>query len=129
MVYSMLQCRRHQRHRRGHAPISPPPSFPTFLRSKKRKGRQKQKRKGVKAETIKRLSPRSKYYYFSHSRASRIRKSFLSVNHGGQHYFPVFHGPPTLKSISPTLTSLLLLLIVSFVGYFAWHNLILSRHL
>ena len=31
-----------------------------------------QKRKGFKAETIKRLSPRSKYYCFSHSRASRI---------------------------------------------------------
>ena len=116
--YSMLQCRQLQRHRGAMLPPRPLP-FPTFLRSKKKKGRQKQKRKCFKAETIKRLSPRSKYYYFSHSRASRIRKSFLSVNHGGQHYFPVFHGPPTLKSISPALTSLLLLLIVSFVGYFA----------
>ena len=44
----------------------------TILRSKKKKGRQKQKRKGFKAETIKRLPSRSKYYCFSHSRASRI---------------------------------------------------------
>ena len=48
-------------------------SLPTFLRGKKKKGRQRQKRKGFKAETIKRLSPSSKYC-FSHSRASRIRK-------------------------------------------------------
>ena len=54
----------------GHE--SSPPLPPTFLRSKKKKGRQKQKRKGFKAETIKRLSSRSKYYCFSHSRASRI---------------------------------------------------------
>ena len=52
-------------------------SPPTFLCSKKKKGRQREKRKGFKAETIKRLSPRSKYYCFSHSRASRIWKFFL----------------------------------------------------
>ena len=45
----------------------------------------------------------SKYYCFSHSRASRIQKFFLSANHGGQQYFSVFHGPLTLKSISPAL--------------------------
>ena len=63
----------------------------------------RQKRKGFKAETIKRLPPRSKYYFFSRSRASRIQKFFLSANHGGQQYFSVFHGPPTLKSILPAL--------------------------
>ena len=66
----------------GHGP-------PTFLHSKKKKGKQREKRKGFKAETIKRLSPRSKYYCFNHSRASRIQK--------------FFHGPSTLKSISPAL--------------------------
>ena len=55
---------------------------PPFLRSKKKKGRQRGKRKGFKAETTKRLSPRSKYYSFNHSRASGIRKFFLSANHG-----------------------------------------------
>ena len=65
-----------------------------FLRSKKKKGRQRRKRKGFKAETIKRLSPRSKCYCFNHSRASRIRKFFLSVNHGGRHYFSVSDGRP-----------------------------------
>ena len=33
---------------------------PTFLRSKKKKGEKKKKRKTFKAETIKRLLPRSK---------------------------------------------------------------------
>ena len=37
-----------RRHRGGHG-------LPTFLRSKKKKGRQRQKRKGFKAQTIKRL--------------------------------------------------------------------------
>ena len=49
---------------------------PTFLHSKKKKGRQREKRKGFKAETIKRLSPRSKYYCFNHSRATRIQNCF-----------------------------------------------------
>ena len=72
---------------------------PTFLRSKKKKRRQRQKRNGFKAETIKRLSPRSKDYFFSHTRSSTIRKFFLLANHGGRQYFSVLHGPPTLKSI------------------------------
>ena len=76
---------------------------PNFLCCKNKKGRQRQKTKAFKAETIKRLSPRSKYCYFSHSRTSRIRKFFLSANHGGRQYFSVFHAPPTLKSISPAL--------------------------
>ena len=44
----------------------------TFLPSKKKKGKQRGKRKTFKAETIKRLSPRSKCYCFSRSRVSRI---------------------------------------------------------
>ena len=78
----------------------------TFLRSKKKKKEQREKWNGFKAETIKRLSPKSKYYCFSHSRASRIRKFFLSANHGSRQYFPVLYGPPTLKSISAALKSL-----------------------
>ena len=89
----------------------PPPQYThththTFLCSKKKKGRQREKRKGFKAETIKRLSPRSKCYCFNHSRASRIQKFFLLVNHGGRQYISVFHGLPTLKSISPALDAL-----------------------
>ena len=75
------------------------PSY--FLRSKKKKGKQRKKRKSFKAETIKKLSPRSKLYCFSHSRVSRIQKFFLSVNHGGRHYISVFHGPSILKFTSP----------------------------
>ena len=74
----------------GHVPPPPPPHF---LRSKKKKGKQRKARKTFKAETIKRLSLRSKLYCLSHSRASRTQKFFLSANHGGRQYFSVFHGP------------------------------------
>ena len=81
---------RHIRGTGGHAPPPSPSPTPNFLRGKKEKGRQRQKRKGFKAEAIKRLlSPRSKYYCFNHSRVSRIRKFSLSANHGGRQYFSV----------------------------------------
>ena len=93
---SKLQGRRHRG--TGGAMPPPPPTIPlTSLNSKKKKGRQGQKRKGFKAETIERLSPRAKYYCFSHSRASRIRKFSLSANHGGQKYFSVFQGSNTFQ--------------------------------
>ena len=82
----------------GHAPS---PS-PTFLRSRKEKGI-KGKKESFKVETIKKLSPKSKCYCFSHSRVSRIQRLSLSCNHGGRQYFSVFHDPSTLKSISPAL--------------------------
>ena len=75
----------------------------TFLRSKKKKGKQRKARKTFKAEPTKRLSLSSKCYCFRHSRASRIQKFFLSINHSGRQFFSVFYGPSTLKSISPTL--------------------------
>ena len=87
----------------GGPPPPPPPPPPTFLRSKKKKGGKGKKKKGFKAETIKSLPPRLKYYCFNHSRASTIRKIFLSANHGGRQYFSVFYGPQTLKSISQAL--------------------------
>ena len=65
-----------------------------FFCSKKKIGEKRGKRKSFKAKTIKRLSPRLKCYYFSHSRASRIQKLFFSANHGGRHSFSVFHAPP-----------------------------------
>ena len=74
-----------------------------FCIAKRKKGNKGKKRKGFKAETIKKLSPKSKYYCFNRSRASRIRKFFLLDNHGGQQYFSVFHGFPTLKFISSEL--------------------------
>ena len=60
----------------------------------------KKKRETGKKE---RLSPKSKCYCFSHSRASRLETYFSSANHGGQQYVSVFHGPSTLKSILPAL--------------------------
>ena len=80
-----------------------PCPHPHFLCSKKKKGKQRKPRNTFKSDTIKRLSLRSKLYCLSHSRASRIQTFFLSDNHGGRQYFSVFHGPSTLKSISPTL--------------------------
>ena len=62
---------------------------PSNFFSRKKKG----KKKLFKAGTIKRLSPRSKGYCFSHSRASTIQKFFLSDNRVGRQYFSVFHGP------------------------------------
>ena len=59
----------------GHA--HPHPFF--FFCSKKNREKRK-KRKSFKAKTIKRLSPRSKCYCFSYSRASRIQKFFLSTD-------------------------------------------------
>ena len=63
----------------------------------------KTQRKSFKAETIERLSPRSKCHYLRNSGTSRIQKFFLSANHGGWQCFSVFHDPSTLKSISTTL--------------------------
>ena len=83
------------------------PPHSLFCVAKKKKGRERQKRKGFKAETIKRLSPRSKYYCFRHSRASRIQKFFLSANHGGRQYSFPLSRPPTLKSISAAQMSML----------------------
>ena len=51
----------------GHGSLPPPLSF---SRSRKKKGKQRKKRKSFKAETIKRLSSRSKCYCFSQSRSS-----------------------------------------------------------
>ena len=55
------------------SPSSPAPS--TFWYSKKK--RETKKIESFKAETIKKLSPRPKCYYFSHSRAPRIQTFFL----------------------------------------------------
>ena len=82
---------------------TPHPPTPIFLRNKKKKGKQRKKRKNLKVETIKSLSPKSKCFFFSHSRVSRIQKLSLLDNHGGRQYFSVFHGLSNLKSISPAL--------------------------
>ena len=81
-----------------------PPHLPSlFFAQQKEKRETKEKKKSLKIEIIKRLSPRSKCYRYSHSTASRIQKFFLSANHGGQQNFSVFHGPSTLNYISPAL--------------------------
>ena len=79
------------------------PSFPHFFAQEKEKRETKEKTKSFKAEAIKGLSPKSKCYCFSHSRAHRIQKFFFSANHDGWQNFWVFHGPSTLKSISLAL--------------------------
>ena len=59
----------------GHV-SRPPPLPPPLFDIAKRKGKQR-KIESFKAETIKKLSPRPKCYYFSHSRAPRIQTFFL----------------------------------------------------
>ena len=68
----------------------------TFSRSKKKKGKERKARETFKAETIKRLSLKSKLYCLSHSRESRVKHFLLSANHGGRQYFSVFLGPYNL---------------------------------
>ena len=67
--------------------------FLAFRLAKRKKGN-KRKQKLLRllklSKTIKRLSPRLKYYCFSHSRISRIQKFFLSASHGGRQYFSLF---------------------------------------
>ena len=96
----------------------PPQLFCVAKRKKLNKGK---KGKSFKAETIKRLPPKSKCYCFSHSRASRIQKFFLSANHGNRQCFTVFHGPSTLKSIPPALFKTLLVLILIFQPQSHWN--------
>ena len=54
---------------------------PFFVQEKEK--RETRKKNSFKAETIKRLPPTSKCYYFSHSRPSKIQILFLPANHGG----------------------------------------------
>ena len=74
----------------------PPPPPLLFCVAKRKK--ETKEIKSFKAETIKRLSPRSKYYCFNHSRASRIQRPTMVVD-----IFFQYHGPSTLKSISLAL--------------------------
>ena len=87
---------------RGHG-LHPPLHSPIILRCKKEKREKQRKKDSFKAETIKRLSPMPKCHCFSHSRASRIQKKFLSPNHGSRQYFSVFYGPYALKSVFSAL--------------------------
>ena len=83
--------------------LHPPPFPQLFCDAKRKNGNKGKSRKDFIAETIKRLPPKIKGYYFSHSRAPRIQKLFLPAKQGGRQYFPVFLGPSTLKSISLAL--------------------------
>ena len=101
---------------------------PLFCIAKRRKGNKEKKIKNLKSETIKKLSPRSKCYIFSHSRGSRIQNFFLLANHDDRQYCLVFHGPSTLKFISPALTSRYFL-IYKYVSSMAIFNYNLARFL
>ena len=74
----------------------------TFCLAKIKKGSKGKKAKSFKAETIKRLSPRSKCYCFSNVYCFILeRLEFKS--------FSVFHDPSTLNSISPVQPNLALI--------------------
>ena len=76
--------------------------LPTFLCNKNKKEKQRKKRKSFKAETIKRLSPRSKCYYFSNVNGFILER--LEFKH-----FSVFYDPSTLISILLVLPNLALI--------------------
>ena len=96
--------------RETHAPPPPPPHF--FVQQKQKREAKKKERKSFKAETIKRLSPRSKCYCFSNG-------YYFIQEHLEFKYFSVFHGPYTLKSTSPALPNLELI-------YAAFHRKFIS---
>ena len=73
-------------------PSPPPQSSHLFVEQNKKKQRKKERVSNQKL--LKRLSPRSKYYYISHSREPRIQKCFLSANHDGWQYFSCSMAPP-----------------------------------
>ena len=81
-------------------------------KNKNKKGKIRKKRKSFKAKTIKRLSSRSKYYCFSHSRAFTIQTFSLSVNHGGRQHFSVFNFSAFHFSVKSISLALYILLIV-----------------
>ena len=57
----------------GPCPTPPPPLPLHFIAQQKKKKRENKGKKEFKVENIKRLSPRSKCYFISHSRATRIQ--------------------------------------------------------
>ena len=75
---------------------------PIFCRAKIKKRKQRKKRKSSEAETIKRLSPRSKCYCFSNVYCFILERLEFK-------YFSVFHNPSNLKSISLALPNLALM--------------------
>ena len=78
-IYMLKQGRQHRTEVGGPCLPPPPPLPPTLFGIAKRKGKQRRIER-FKAETIKKLSPRPKCYYFSHSRTPRIQTFFL-VSH------------------------------------------------
>ena len=60
----------------------PPPRPPLFCVAKRKKG-DKDKKERVSKQKLLNGSHQSQNISFSHSRASRIQKFFLSPNHGG----------------------------------------------
>ena len=91
----MFSCKRDKKHENSKPKSGPGGhSFPTPLHSKKKKGKQRKTKMGFRAETVESFSPRSKCYCFSHRKAPRIQKFFLSANHGGRQYFWCSMAPP-----------------------------------
>ena len=78
-----------------HAPLSS-----CFTITKRRKGNKEKKRNSFKAETIKKLSPRSKCYCSSYPRASTIQIFYRQSTSVADNSFQYSMTPFTLKSIS-----------------------------
>ena len=75
----------------------PPLLFSTFLRSKKKKGRQRKKGKGVSKQKLLKGCHQGQNAIVLAILEPLEFNFFLSDNHGSRQYFSVFHGPPLLN--------------------------------
>ena len=76
----------------------------TFLSSKtKKKGNKEKKERILKKKILNGCDQGQNVTFLAILEGLEFKKKILSANHSGQPNFPVFHGPSTLKSISPAL--------------------------
>ena len=95
------QGHRHRGHGRGaHDPF-------TFSRGKKKNGKQRKKRKSLKAETIKCCQQGQNVTILALPERPEFKMFFLSAIYGGQQYFSVFNGPTKIHFAGPTVGKLL----------------------
>ena len=75
---------------------------PLFCVAKRKKGDKGKKERASKQKLLKGCHQGENIIILAILEHLEFEK-FLSANHGGRQYFSVFHGLPTLKSISPAL--------------------------
>ena len=97
----------------------PPPLSPLFCVAKREKGDKSKKERVSKQKLLKGCHQGQNITILAILECLEFENLSCRSTMVASITFQCSMAPPTLKSISPALTSLLLLLIVSFVGYFA----------